>query len=179
MKPIRLGAGLAVSVLAGCGSASDTGSNAAARDAVTPRAAGSWNARDACASLGRDKAAAAGGAAVTDAKLEGMSDGGGGLAVVSMCTFTYSTGATLMIVTREAPDADATPAAIEAARTGGGLAPPADPVPGLGKAAFWSEGGKQAQLFIDDRRAVVINFFKLPAGDDAKARALGVAKAFL
>ncbi|AQR72845.1 hypothetical protein [Sphingomonas sp. LM7] len=164
-------------LLAGCGGPGGGGANTG--ETTSTATGGSWNARDACTSLGRDKAAVAGGAAVTDAKLEEMSAGGGGLAVVSMCTFTYANGATLMIVAREAPDADATPAAIEAARTGGGLAPPADPVPGLGKAAFWSEGGKQAQLFLDDRRAAVINFFKLPAGDDAKARSLAVAKALL
>ena len=161
-------------LLAGCG-----GGPSNAGETTSAARGGSWNARDACASLGRDKAAALGGAAVTDAKLEEMSAGGGGLAVTSMCTFTYANGATLMLLTREAPDADATPAAIGSVRTGGGLAPPADPVPGLGKAAFWSATGKQAQLFIDDRRYVVINFFKLPAGDDAKARSLAVARAFL
>lgn len=174
--PMMLAAGLA---LAGCGGSDNAAPNATSSETTGAATGGGWNARDACASLGRDKAAGAGGAAVTDAKLERMSDGGGGLAVVSMCTFTYANGATLMIVTREAPDADATPAAIEAARTGGGLTPRSDPVPGLGKAAFWSESVKQAQLFIDDRRAVVINFFKLPEGADAKARTLAVAKAFL
>jgi hypothetical protein len=49
----------------------------------------------------------------------------------------------------------------------------------VGKAAFWSAAGKQAQLFVDDRRFVVINFFNLPAGDDVKARSLAVARAFL
>jgi hypothetical protein len=170
-KGAALGTLAAGLLLAGCGGSENAGSKAAG-------GAGGWNAVDACATLGRGKAATAGGAAVTDAKLDSISAGGNGLAAVSMCTFTYANGATLMVLTREAPDADATPAAIETARTGGGLAPPADPVPGLGKAAFWSATGKQAQLFIDDRRYVVINFFKLP-GDDAKARSLAVAKALL
>lgn len=161
-------------LLAGCGGPDGAGSGAA------KLAAGSgWNSRDACASLGRDKASALGGAPVRDAKLEVMSAGSGDLAAASMCTFTYANGATLVIVAREAPDADATPAAIENARTGGGLAPPADPVPGLGKAAFWTAATSQGQLFIDDRRYVAINFFKLPAEDDARTRSLAVARAFL
>ena len=174
-KGARPGALAAALLVAGCGGSSEAGSGETASAAV----ATGWNARDACASLGRDKAATIGGAAVTGAKLEEISAGGSGLAAASTCTFTYANGATLIIVAREAPDADATPTAIENARTGGGLMPPADPVPGLGKAAFWSEAGKQAQLFIDDRKFVAINFFKLPAGDDAKARSLDVAKAFL
>jgi hypothetical protein len=174
------GAVLAGLLLTGCGSDDRAGSNAADTGEATGALANNgWNARDACASLGRDKAAAAGGAEVTDAKLEGISAGGGGLAAASTCTFTFANGATLMVLTREAPDADATPTAIENARTGGGMAPPADPVPGLGKAAFWSAAGKQAQLFVDDRRFVVINFFNLPASDDVKARSLTVARAFL
>jgi len=161
-------------LLAGCG-----GSDGAGSDPSAVAAAASWDARDACASLGHDNASALGGAPVSDTKLEVMSVGGGGLAAASMCTFTYANGATLMIVAREAPDGDATPAAIENARTAGGLVPPADPVPGLGKAAVWSASARQAQLFIDDRRYVVINFFKLPPGEDARARSLAVAKAFL
>jgi hypothetical protein len=169
-KDITLGALAAGLALAGCGGSDGPGSKVAGR---------SWNAVDACATLGREKAAALGGAAVSNTKLDPISAGGNGLAAASMCTFTYANGATLMVLTREAPDADATSTAIETARTGGGLTPPADPVPGLGKAAFWSVTGKQAQLFIDDRRYVVINFFKLPAGEDAKARSLAVAKALL
>lgn len=164
-------------LLTACGASEQSASNSAPSTASVE--ADGWNARDACASLGTDVAARAGGAAVKDTKLEEISAGGNGLAAVSTCTFTYANGATLIVLAREAPDADATPAAIENARTGGGLVPPADAVPGLGKAAFWSEGGKQAQLFLDDRRAVVINFFNLPAGDDAKARSLAVAKALL
>ncbi|NYT40754.1 hypothetical protein HZY97_08300 [Sphingomonas sp. R-74633] len=169
---------IAALLLAGCGG--NAGSNSAATgDPVKLTSGSSWDAADACASLGRDKAAAAGGTAVADAKLDKMSAGGNGLAVVSMCTFTYANGAMLTVLTREAPDDDASPDAIENARTGGGLTAPADPVPRLGKAAFWNSKTLQAQMFIDDRRYVVINFFKLPAGEDAKARSLAVAKALL
>lgn len=173
----KLGTLAAAMLLAGCGGSDGAESNTS--ETASAAVGSSWNARDACTSLGREKAAAAAGAAVTDAKLEAISAGGDGLAAASMCTFTFANNATLTVLTREAPDADAAPTAIEDARTGGELAPSADPVPGLGKAAFWSAAGKQAQLFIDDRRFVVINFFKLPAGDDIKARSLAVAKAFL
>ncbi|NIJ20683.1 hypothetical protein FHS95_002375 [Sphingomonas naasensis] len=175
----RAGAGAMAAglLLVGCGGSNGTPPQSDAGETARAPVAGRWDARDACPSLGRDRAAALGGAAVTDARLETISAGGGGLAAA--CTFTYANGATLMVLTREAPDADATSTAIEHARTGGGLAPPADPVPGLGKAAFWSDAGKQAQLFIDDRRYVTINFFKLPAGDDARARSLAIAKALL
>jgi hypothetical protein len=125
------GAVLAGLFLTGCGGVDRAGSNAADTGQASGAVAhAGWNARDACASLGRDKAAAASGVAVTEAKLEGISAGGGGLAAASMCTFTFVNGATLMVLTREAPDADATATAIDNARTGGGVAPPADPVQG-------------------------------------------------
>lgn len=96
-----------------------------------------------------------------------------------MCTFSYANGAKLALLAREAPSGDASAEAIEAARTSGGTMPRATDVPGLGKAAMWSDTLKGLQVFLDDTRYLSINFYNLPSGSDGKTQAIAVAKKLL
>lgn len=145
--------------------------------AETPAAgaASGWNPLDACATLGKPAAGKAMASEVTSAELGTVVPGTEGTAAFSMCTFKFADGATLMLLTREAPNADAIAAAITEARTAGGTLPPATDVAGLGKAALWSDASKGLQVFLDDRRYVSINVTGVPG--DGKAQATAVARA--
>ncbi|WP_404338549.1 hypothetical protein AB2M62_06255 [Sphingomonas sp. MMS12-HWE2-04] len=134
---------------------------------------------DACATLGEEAAAKLVGSAVTSSELTTKVEGTDSSAAFSMCTFSYANGAKLALLTREAPSGDASTEAIEAARTSGGTMSPATDVPGLGKAAMWSDTLKGLQVFLDDKRYLSINFYGLPGGADGKAQAIAVAKKLL
>ena len=174
-------------VLAGCGGGSETAGDANGQATANnpapgqPRAAATagWNAADACAIVDRKAVAAAAGSAVTASQLSGASPGGDGLAASSTCTFTLANGTGVGVLTRQSPVADATPAAIEAARTGGGMMPAAADIPGLGKAALWTKEVNSLQLFIDDTRYAAINVVKPAKGTDPKAVAITIAKSLL
>lgn len=141
--------------------------------------AAGWSALDACATLGRDDAAATTGSPVVAAEITNKVEGGAGTASFSSCTFTFANGAKLALLTRESPVDDATPAAIEQARTAGGTMPPATDVPDLGKAALWSDTLKGLQIFLDGKRYASINYIGLPDGDTGKDLAIDVAKKLL
>lgn len=140
------------------------------------RTASNWNALDACATLGKAAAAEASRSAVTSTELNTVVEGTASTAAFSMCTFQLANGGKLTLLTREAPDADASDVAIEAARTGGGTLPAASDVPGLGKAGLWSDQTKGLQVFLDGKRYVTINYFGLPASADIKTMSIAVAR---
>ena len=167
------GAAIAAAVmLAACGEADAPGT----RPPAGAAAPAGWNALDACATLSKDTVSVAAGQPVTGTELAPGSPGGEVLAAFSTCTYALPKGQ-LMVLTRQSPIADATPEAIERARTADGTLPPATDVPGLGRAALWSRESKGLQVFLDDRRYVSINFFGLPEGEDVRARAIAVARA--
>lgn len=156
-------------LLAGCGG--DPASEAGA----TGR--GGWSATDACQLLDKSMLARAIGSEVTKAELSGVTPGEGGRAAVSTCIYSLANGGSVGLLAREAPDADATPQAIEAARTGGGVMAPAEDVAGLGRAALWSAPMNSLQVFIDGRRYIAINLMNPPSGVEPKALASAIAKA--
>ena len=131
----RQGVVLALAVLAGCGGEDAPAGEGGAGMAAT----GGWDAAQACAMLDAAKLSALTGVAFETARLTPMSPMTETSAAVSMCEYSGSGGATASLLTREAPFDDATPEAIEMARTANGLMEPAKDVPGLGKAALWRE----------------------------------------
>ena len=116
------------------------------------------------------------GMAFETAKLTPMSPMTEDSAAVSMCEYSGAGGASANLLTREAPYDDATPEAIELARTANGLMEPAEDVPGLGKAALWREApmAKSLQVFFDERRSVVVT---LGGRDATLAQASAIARA--
>ena len=164
------GAMLTLAAVSSCGSGGEGGGAGSAP--------AGWNALDACATLGKTDAATATGAQVRVASLSMVVEPKNGSAGFSMCTFELANGDKLMLLTREAPSDDATPTAIEAARTAGGSIAPARDVPGLGRAALWSEETKGLQLFLDGRRYASINYFA-PPGVNPEPVAIAVARNLL
>ncbi|MBT2186964.1 hypothetical protein [Sphingobium nicotianae] len=162
---------LTLSACGGSGTANEA--NGASAGAGGP---GGWNALDACATLGNDKASAAVGTKVTGSKLDSIVKGSDGAAEFSTCTYTLDKGASFSLLTRQSAAADSIDAAIASARTMGGNQSPAKDVPGLGKAALWSEGMKTLQVFLDHHRYASISFYNL-TGSDGKAQAIAIAKA--
>lgn len=173
-----LGAGALVALLAGCGGAASDAKTGTTGTSTTAAKSG-WNPLDACATLGKDAAGEASGSAVTSAELSTVVEGTSATAAFSMCTFKFANGSQLMLLTRQAPNADATPESIEKSRTADGTLPPATDVPGLGKIAMWSDASKGLQVFIDDTRYLSINYFGLPGGATGKDQAIAVAKRLL
>lgn len=149
--------------VAACSNGSDAGTadgKAGAGDSGAPAmTAQAWDATQACAALPAAEAAAIVGSEVTSAELTPMSQKTDTLSAVSMCTYNFASGAMMTVLLRDSPVDDATPEAIEKARTTDGTLSPARDITGLGKAALWSNERKQMQAFLDDRRLVVVNLF--------------------
>lgn len=153
-----MAAALLAAGLAGCGSGG--GDDSAARnagDAAAPAASG-WDAMQPCAMLDVSKLSALTGGSFETAALKPMSPMTDSTAATAMCQYAGAGGEMAMLLTREAPYDDATPEALEKARTANGMMEPAEAVPGLGKAAFWRTAliGKTLQVFYDERRSVVV-----------------------
>jgi len=165
-------------MLAACGGPSTPGTKDDAK-AATSSAKTGWNPLDACATLGKDTASRISGSPVTSTALSPVVQGTDTSAAFSMCTFKLANGGQLMLLTREAPFADATPESIAKSRTADGTLPPAIDVPGLGKAALWSDTTKGLQVFIDDTRYLSINYMGLPGGVTGKDQAIAIAKVLL
>lgn len=166
-------------MIAACGNPpSPSAKNGAAKTATAAAKTG-WNALDACATLGKDAASKVSRSPVTSTELSPVVPGTDTSAAFSMCTFKLANGGQLMLLTREAPFADATPESIEKSRTANGTLPPATDVPGLGKAALWSDTTKGLQVFIDDTRYLSINYMSLPGGVTGRDQAIAVAKVLL
>ena len=138
-------------VLAGCGG-DDAGAGAA------PPTASDWDAAAACAMLDVGTMSALTGLSLETAKPTPMAPMTASTAAVSMCEYSGTGGAMVTLLTREAPYDDATPEAIQQARTANGMMDPAEDVPGLGKAALWRAApmAKSLQVFFDERRSVVV-----------------------
>lgn len=144
--------------LAGCGGGESDGSGARGAGNDAAPAAGGWDAMQPCAMLDAGKLSALTGASFETATLKPMSPMSDATAATAMCEYAGAGGAMAMLLTREAPYDDATPEALEKARTANGLMEPAEAVPGLGKAAFWRTApmAKTLQVFYDERRSVVV-----------------------
>jgi hypothetical protein len=162
--------------LAGCGGDEAETGKASAAPASGPAAASGWDATQACAMLDPAKLSGLTGRTFTTAELTPMASMSANTAATSMCNYSGAGGALATVLTREAPYDDATPEAIEEARTGAGSMDPAEDVPGLGKAALWRAApmAKTLQVFYDERRSVVVT---LMGRDVTLEQASAVARA--
>lgn len=160
-------------LLAGCGG-SQGGDKAAGGDGAKVAAAADWDATDACARLDKAVVGAALGTTVTETSLAFVHRPmGGGDAATSECTYTLAGGGEAKLMTRNSPIADNTPEVIAATRkttaeTMGMFSKrPIEDVPGLGKGAFFVPGINQMNVFLDDRRLVILTIDNVP---DDKAK---------
>ena len=167
----------ALIALAACGDKAATNTSDAAAPTARAGAAG-WNALDACATVGTDAVARATSQSVSSSQLGPVKAPENGLAGSSMCTFKLADAASMSVLTREAPDDDATPEAIAQVRDGvAGMTGPATAVPGIGQAAFWGDKPPALQVFIDGRRYATVSVFKTNGLPDASAEARAAATA--
>lgn len=162
---------LAALALSGCG---DAGGAAGKDQAGT---ASAWPATDACKALGSERAARIMGSALTGSELSGVVQMAPNMAAMSMCQFQFANGETLNLLLRESPYDDATPDEIERARTMDGTMPPARDIAGLGKLAMWTDRPAQLQVFVDERRRIIVTL--APNGKAGLDQARAVAEAVM
>lgn len=164
--------------LAGCGGGGDDGaaSGSGGGGSAAAPAASSWDATKACDMLDVGKLSGITGQSFETSKIANTTPMTEATAATSLCEYSGAGGATAVLLTREAPFDDATPEAIEKARTADGMMDPAEDVPGLGKAALWRAApmAKTLQVFFDERRSVVVT---LVGKDASLEQATAVARA--
>jgi hypothetical protein len=178
---LGLAGATAILLLAACGgtSGSSTGnSGAAAATSDTKVATGGWDATDACALLDKATLGAALKDQVTEASLGLVHQASGGEAATSECTYLLASGGRASLMARNSPIADNTDGSIAAARKATQQSVSAftdkkvEDVPGLGKAAFFVPGINQLNVFLDERRFVILTISGAP---DATAKETAVA----
>lgn len=173
-------AAMAAFLLASCGGSGSTsanGGNAASDGAKT--ATGTWDATDACALLDKAAVASALKDAVTEASVGLVHEASGAEAATSECTYILASGSRATLMARNSPIADNTDEAIALARKTTQESVSAftdkkvEDVPELGKAAFFVPGINQLNVFIDDKRFVILTISGAPNAT-AKATAVGL-----
>lgn len=159
-------------LLAGCGG-SQGGDQAAGSDGKVAAAASGWDATDACDRLDKAAVGTALGDTVTETSLAFVHQSMGSDASTSECTYQLAGGGKATLMTRNSPIADNTPEVMAMTKktTAGAMAAfsskPIEDVPGLGISAFFVPGINQMNVFLDDRRFVVLTIDGAPA-DKAK-----------
>lgn len=173
---MRLAILVSVAALAACSSPGGGNGGTASGGGTTTAAA--WNAADACALLPREAVAQAVGRPVTDAQLAVISPGGGGMAMVSTCTYDFGADKSLTLLTRLSPNPDNNDAMFRETREG--LADNGrnriEDVPGLGRHAFYVDGLKQLNVFVGDDRMISLTGMAGPDGVDMKAALMALAR---
>ena len=179
LKPMGLNIlGGAALLLASCGSAGNETSDG---QASTNVATTGWDATDACALLDKAAVGAALGDTVTETSLAFVSQASGANAATSECTYLLESGGRASLMARSSPIADNTDDAIKLARNATQESVSAftdkkvEDVPGLGKAAFFVPGINQLNVFIDDKRFVILTISSA-ANDTAKDTAIKLIK---
>ena len=165
----------AVLALAGCGKSGGSTGGAAPSGSTGGgwSAPSGWKATDACATLDKAKVAAATGAAVKSATLSGVTEARDGMAAVSTCIYALDNGGSIGVLTRESPDDSEPPA--DYVKQSADMGMKLEPVAGVGRTAFWADGLKSLQVFVDKRRYTAINYSMPPEGADAKGAATKIA----
>ena len=162
-------------LLAGCGGGDKPAGGSGSTGGGFALTSG-WKVLDACATLDKAKVAAATGAKVTETGLAGVNEGTGGMASLSTCTYTLDNGGSIGVLLRESPD-DADPVVPpDYTKQSEEIGIKLEPASGLGQGAFWADGLKSLQVFIDKRRYTAINYSTPPAGTDAKAVLTKIAR---
>ncbi len=175
LKPVGLNIlGIATLALIGCGGADNEASNG---QTGSSGASSDWDATNACALLDKAAVGAALGDNVTETSLALVSQASGANAATSECTYILESGGRASLMTRNSPIADNTDDAIKLARKTTQESVSAftdkkvEDVPGLGNAAFFVPGINQLNVFIDDKRFVILTISS-SANDTAKATAI-------
>ena len=177
---LGLAGATAILLLAGCGSTggSSAGNSGAVTTNDTNVATGGWDATDACALLDKATLGAALKDQVTEASLGLVHQASGAEAATSECTYMLASGGRASLMARNSPIADNTDGAIAAARKATQQSVSAftdkkvEDVPGLGKAAFFVPGINQLNVFLDERKFVILTISGAP---DATAKETAVA----
>lgn len=183
LTAIGLAGATAILLLAGCdgtgGSSTGNSSTAATND--TKVATGGWDATDACALLDKAALGAALKDQVTEASLGLVHQASGAEAATSECNYLLASGGRASFMARNSPIADNTDGSIAAARKATQQSVSAftdkkvEDVPGLGKAAFFVPGINQLNVFIDERRFVILTISGAPDAT-AKETAVGLVR---
>lgn len=162
--------------LAACGGAGDTAGGDESRTDTKVVTAG-WDATDACALLDKAVVGAALEDNVTEASVGLVNQASGPNAATSECTYLLESGGRASLMARSSPIADNTDDAIKLARSATQEAVSAftdkkvEDIPGIGKAAFFVPGINQLNVFIDDKRFVILTISSAP-NERAKAMAV-------
>lgn len=160
-------------ILGACGS----DKQAAKGDTDVTSATAGWDATDACTLLDKSAVGAALKDEVTEASVSLVNQASGANAATSECTYLLASGGRASLMTRNSPIADNTPEAIALARNATQETVAAftdkkvEDVPGLGKAAFFVPGINQLNVFIDDKRFVILT---ISSAANATAKATAV-----
>lgn len=181
---MRTGSGAVLAVallLAACGNkgsdaAKDGGSGSTGGGFAALPASG-WKVLDACATLDKAKVAAATGTTVASAMLGAVNEGKGGMASLSTCTYALGNGGSVGVLLRESPDDNDPVVPANYVSQSESMGMKLEPVTGVGAGAFWADGLKSLQVFVDKRRYTAINYSTPPAGTDAKAALTQIAHA--
>lgn len=162
---------VATLALAACGGSQQGGKNEKSLAQTTD-----WNATDACQLLDKAALGAALGDTVTETSLAFVHQPTAVEAATSECTYRLKGGSTATLMARRSPIADNTPEAIAQTRKATEATMRAfsdkaiEDVPNLGKAAFFVPGINQMNVFLDDKRFVI-----LTVGSASKDRAKDIA----
>jgi hypothetical protein len=180
---LGLAGATAILLLSGCGSTggSSAGNSGAAATNDTNVATGGWDATDACALLDKATLGAALKDQVTEASLGLVHQASGAEAATSECTYMLASGGRASLMARNSPIADNTDGSIAAARKATQQSVSAftdkkvEDVPGLGKAAFFVPGINQLNVFLDERKFVILTISGAPNAT-AKETAVALAR---
>jgi hypothetical protein len=168
---------ISILVIAGCGETDDAGGKSGSGNSDTNTATAGWNAADACSLLDKAAVGAALGDKVTEASLGLVNQASGPNAATSECTYLLESGGRASLMTRNSPIADNTPEAIALARNAAQKTVAAftdkkiEDIPSLGIAASFVPGINQLNVYIDDKRFVILTISSAP---NAGAKAMAV-----
>ena len=174
-KPVGLNilGGFAL-MLAGCGGESNETSDGQTDTSVV---SSGWDATNACALLDNAAVGTALGDKVIEATVGLVNQASGANAATSECTYILESGGRASLMARNSPISDNTDDAIKMARNAtqasvaGFTDKKVEDVPGVGKAAFFVPGINQLNVFIDDKRFVILTVSSAP-NEGAKALAV-------
>ena len=165
-------------LLASC---SGTDNETADSQGPTTVAHSDWDATNACSLLDKAAVGTALDDKVTETSLAFVSQAAGANAATSECTYLLTSGGRASLMARNSPIADNTDDAIKLARKATQESVSAftdkkvEDVPGVGKAALFVPGINQLNVFMDDKRFVILTISSAP-NDTAKSTAIELVK---
>lgn len=166
-----------LTTLAACG-AEQSATSGEAGEPIKTSSNDGWDATDACKVVDSATMSAAAGKTVSDTVLAMVNEAGQTTAATSECTYDFEGGGQAKVLLRWSPIDDNTVEAIKLARStsqqtmeafGGTVSD----VPGLGKAAFYSDMAQTLNVFIGEDRFAIIT---LPDEPGVKERTIALAK---